>query len=164
VKELEELTKDFQTSKPIFRLTKDKRGDTIEANVSHPVYRYRPKPEKDNPLSELVCSHYQESFNIHMGEFTIDRHNIANAAMEEVRQSFRTFLERNLEMKNPRQSKLYRWYNHSLPNSYDFNGYLVMVYKYMCTFCDPDMRGSNVDHVNNTVALLTAIMEKYERE
>lgn len=162
MKQLEELSKDFGKSRPVFRLTRSSRNDTINANVSTPVHKYRPQPEEGNILSELVCSHFSESFNPHDGEFRVDPYEIAKRAMEDIRGSIPTFLEKNLEMRNPRQSKLYRWYYRNLPNSYDFNDTLVMVYKYMRSFSDESMKASDLAHINNPVALLTAIMEKYE--
>jgi hypothetical protein len=159
VKQLEELTKDFKASRPIFRLTKERDGSKIE--VSEPVYQYRPTPEEGNLLSELVCEHYRESFSIQTGEFSCDPYDVANRAMEDIRSSIPKFLEKNLEMKAPRQSKIYKWFAYEKPNDYYFNDVLVMVYKYLRSFSDSDMKASNIEHIKNAVALLEAIMEKY---
>jgi hypothetical protein len=159
MRSLEELTKDFKVSRPIFRLTRERDGGKID--VSDPVYQYRPEPEQGNLLSELVCEHYREAFNIQRGEFSCDPYDIANRAMEEIRNSIPKFLEKNLEMKAPRQSKIYKWFAYEKPNDYYFNDVLVMVYKYLRSFSDSDMRANNLEHANNAVALLEAIMEKY---
>jgi len=163
VKQLLEQTENFETSRPVFRLSFERGDSTISANLGHPVYRYRPIAEEGNILSELVCDQYRESFNLHEGEFVVDKYDIASKAMDTIRSLMPTFLERNLGMKNNRQSKIYRWYYRNLPNDSDFNDTLVMVYKYMRSFCDESMRGSSPEHINNTIALLEAIMEKHEQ-
>lgn len=161
MKQLVDLTKDFKTSRAIFRLTKDEDGSRIMAELDE---QYEPTPEEDNVLSELVCSNYNEAFDSSKGRFTINQNDIANRAMSTIKNSMTKFLEKNLEMRNPRQSKIYKWYYRSLPNDNEFNDVMVMVYKYMRSFCGEDMKAVNMEHINNTVALLEAIMEKYEQE
>lgn len=164
MKQLQDLTENFETSRPIFRLTNNNGDSTIQANMRNPVHKYEPSFEPGNPLSELVCEHYEEYFRVDMGRFEVDKYRIAQQAMQKIRSSIPTFLEKNLEMRNPRQSKIYRWYYRNLPHNVDFNDTLIMVYKYMRTFCGYDMRSVNAEHTNNTVALLEAIMEKYNEE
>lgn len=164
MKRLEEIAKTFETSRPIFRLTLERSDSTITANVSHPVHRYRPEPKTDDVLEALVCEHFSEHFDISRGEFTIDSYKIANNAMEEIRNSMSKFLEKNLEMKNPRQSKIYKWFYRGLPNTNDFNDSLCSMYKYMRSFSDEDMRASSTEHINNAIAVMEAIMEKSNNE
>ncbi len=157
-----EIAETFDVSRPVFRLSLERGETQISANTSHPVYRYRPEPEEGNLLSELVCDNYNESFSADKGKFVINTHEIAERAMQDIRSSFTTFLEKNLEMRNPRQSKIYRWYYRNLPNNSEFNDTLIMVYKYMRSFSDSSMKASDINHINNAIALLEAIMEKYE--
>lgn len=161
MKQLIDLTKDFKTSRPIFRLTKDEDGGRITAELQK---QYKPTPEEDNVLSELVCDNYNEAFDAKGCRFIINHNDIAIRAMSTIKNSMTKFLEKNLEMRNPRQSKIYRWYYRSLPNDVEFNDVMVMVYKYMRSFCDEDMKAANIEHINNTIALLEAIMEKYEQK
>ena len=163
MRELKALTKNFNTSRPVFRLTMERGDSTISANVDTPVYRYRPKPEEGNYLSEMVCEEYRETFYLSEGVFRIDTNDIAQKAMQGIRSSMTSFLEKNLEMRSPTQSKIYRWYYRNLPNDSEFNDVLVMVYKYMRTFTDENMKAASIEHINNTLALLEAIMEKYEQ-
>ena len=163
MKKLLELTENFETSKPVFQLTKTQDGDNIDVRL-HPAAKYTPTPTPDDVLSELVCGHFNENFNMHMGKFVLHRDSIAQSAMEEIRNSMAKFLEKNLEMKNPRQSKVYRWFYRNLPHNSDFNDTLVMVYKYMRSFCDDNMRANNIEHTNNAIALLDAIMEKDDEQ
>lgn len=164
MKQILEITQKFQTSRPVFRLTLERGESTISANTGEPVYRYRPQPEEGNILSQLACDNFVESFSAKENKFTIDAYEIANRTMQDIRASMVNFLETNLEMRSPKQSKIYRWYYRNLPNDNDFNDTLVMLYKYMRSFTDPLMRSSNAEHTNNTIALLEAIMEKYEQK
>lgn len=164
MKRLEEIANTFETSRPVFRLTLERGGGTIDPNVGHPVHRYRPQPKSEDVLEEIVCGHFSESFDVGEGKFCIDPYKIANSAMEEIRNSMPRFLEKNLEMKNPRQSKIYKWFYRGLPNTYDFNESLCLLYKYMRSFSDSDMKASNLEHINNAIAVMEAIMEKYNDE
>jgi hypothetical protein len=161
MKELLKLTENFEVSRPVFRLTlyASTNASRVDANMRDPVYKYTPSPEEGNPLSELVCSNYSETFR--NGAFTINKWQIAKESMTDVRKAMRVFIEKNLDMKSPRQSKIYRWYYRNLPDNDDFNDTLVMVYKYLRSFCDTDLKSSNIEHTKNAMALLDAIMEKY---
>jgi hypothetical protein len=160
MKELLELAKDFGTSRPIFKLTNHYSKDRISIQVCE-EHKYSPEKEEGNILSELVCTEYEERFSMSDKQFQVDPSHVAHRAMRVIKDAMTDFLDKNLEMRNPRQSKVYRWYYRSLPNDNDFNDILVMVYKYMRTFCDADMKASNIEHIKNTVALMEAIMEKY---
>lgn len=165
MRELLELTEDFQVSRPIFRLTLERDGASIDANVRHPIERYSPVAEHGNLLSELVCSQYQESFNITNGEFEVDKERIADNAMDIIRHAMCKFLDKNLDMRSPGQSKIYRWYYRNLPTDMEFNNALVLVYKYMRTYCGSDMKMyGNPEQRINIIALLTAIMEKHDKD
>ena len=160
---LVELTENFTVSRPVFCLQLDTGGCNIKANTSHPKYMYRPKPIAGDPLSELVCKNYRERFDVKDGCFQVDKGEIAHRSMLHIRGSITEFIEKNLEMRNPRQSKLYRWAYRNMPNSSEINDVLVMVYKYLRSFSDSDMKANDLNHVNNGIAILEAIMEKYEQ-
>lgn len=164
MKELEKIAQTYTVSRPIFRLTKGRRDSSISANTNEPVYKFRPTPEEGNVLSELMAENFRESFYPDVGVFSIDTDQIVKITMDDIRGSMAKFLEKNLEMRSPTQSKIYRWYYRNLPNNSAFNDALVMVYKYMRTFCDTSMKAHDAKHVENTIALLGAIMEKYNEE
>lgn len=165
--ELYELTKDFKVSRPVFSLTLRQDGDKIA--TSEPLYKYEPKPIEGNILSEMVCSAFYERFDIDSGRFTTDTEEIADRVMQDIRCQIANFLEENLEMRSPTQSKVYRWFYRSMPNDTYFNDMIVKVYKYMRQFTHSNMReidassGENNAQIKNIIALLEAIMEKYEK-
>lgn len=158
-----EYTKDFKVSRPVFRLQLSPNSSTIDSRRMTKGYDYKPTPIAGDYLSELVCSKYSEHFDVQRGSYRFNRDEIVKSAMLEIRSSIGKFIEKNSEMKSPRQSKLYRWAYRNMPYSSDFDDTLIMVYKYLRSFCSSDMRGNNTAHINNGLALLEAIMEKYEK-
>lgn len=162
MKRLLAYARKFETSRPVFVLSKER--SYIDVNVNSPMYMYRPQPETDDVLEELVCSNFQEQFVVSRGQFEINVQRIVEESMSDVRASMANFLEKNLEMKNPKQSKLYKWFYYSgnMPNSDNFNDSLCLLYKYLRTFSSSDMRGVGIEHINNAIAIMEAIMEKYK--
>lgn len=158
---LEQLTQRFETSRPIFRLTVQSDGQRIDGNVVAPVYRYSPEPEEGNILDKLVCDMYDERFDTQEGRFVIDTFGIANRAMEKIRNDLALFVENNLDKKNPKQTKLYRFFRWEMPNTNEYNESMISLYKYLRSFSTPEMKTWNVQHKGNAIALMQAIMEKY---
>jgi len=152
-----ELTKDFKTSQPLFKIEISNYGN-VKAKC---VEKYKPDPIPGNYLSELVCANYSESFNVHDGFYSLNAHEIVQRSMADIRRDIPRFIEKNIGMRNPRQSKLYRWAYRNMPDTTDFNSVLIMMYKYIRSFSDSDMKSNNTDQINNTIALLEAVMEKY---
>lgn len=166
MKELYALAERFEVSDPVFRLTMSSRNDLVDANISHPVRLYRPIADESNVLDCVIVDCYSENFDIGLGIFTVDKERIAHQAMDVIRSHIRMFLERNLEMRNPRQSKIYRWTYRSMLNDTEFNNVLVMLYKYIRSFTNDDMRvgADQGPHVENVIALLIAMENKYNEQ
>jgi hypothetical protein len=164
MKDIALLTDVLKVSRPIFSLKIDRDGSRINAFTHRPIHQYRPLPEENNVLSELVVEHYRETFSVRNGEFTIDQEEIIKNVMSDMRRSIPKFLEKNLGMRSPTQSKIYRWTYRNLPETDYFNSIVISLYKYMRTFCDENMLASpgKQDHIKNTIALLEAMQEKYE--
>lgn len=165
MRELREIAETFQVSRPIFTITCGSVAATrLIVDESKPIHKYRPTHAGSNSLMTLMCIEYRETFSIKDQTFTIEREAIAIKAMSSIRNRMAVFLERNLKTKNPRQTFLYKWVYRSMPNDDHFNDALVMLYKYMCSFTTVDMRADNINqkHIDNTIAILTAMKEKYE--
>ena len=160
--ELEEIVSTFKVSRPVFKLVLSSRGG-IDADVRDPVYKYRPTATEGDIIGELVISHYSETFHRASGAFKIDPELIIRDIIGDVRSSMVKFLEMNLKMKSPKQSKVYRWVYRNMPNDSAFNNILIMLYKYMRSFTNDDMRFTigNLEHANNAIAILIAMEEKY---
>jgi hypothetical protein len=166
LKELEAIAQNYGTSRPIFKLNLSQVSARIEVNTTQPIYKYNQTPAKDAPILEaLVWKFYNETFNIDKNSFQINHYKIAKDAMWYIKRSIPAFLEKHLDTRSPKQAQLYRWANRGMPTTSEFDDILVILYKYMRSFCDEDMNLiSDSKHINNTIALLTAMEEKYSGE
>lgn len=164
MKTLLEYTENFETSMPVFTLSLSSGGERIQ--MSAPINRFLPQPIEGDHISELVCAQYSESFAVRDGEFKISKSGIASQAMQSIRKSMLLFLERNLQMRNPRQSKLYRWMYRDMPTTTEINTGLILLYKYVRQYADEDLKisSSNKDHLDNVVILLDAMRAKHEEQ
>lgn len=163
MRELLEIASKFGRSKPVFDASLSSGGQRIVV-TRRPESRYEPVPEEGNILEKLVCSNFEEHFNFSTDSFNVNHRDIANRAMRHILSDLTKFLEKNLKMKNPRQSKLWRFFYNNLPETNDFQDNMVLLYKYIRTFSTDEMvlmRGQDQQHVDNTLALMEAIMEKY---
>lgn len=159
---LMKYTKDFQVSRPIFHLSVSEKN--ITAEKYNPIHQWIPTPIEGDVISELVCRKYNEHFDMANWRFVIHPKDIARNAMTEIKASIAQFISYSLAMKNPKQSNLYKWFRYSVPETHEIEEVLIMVYKYLLSFCNEGtMETYNIQHRENAIALLTAIMEKYER-
>ena len=165
MKQVKEIVEKFGTSRPIFELKIEHDGSSISSQTSHPIYQFEPEMVPDCVITEIVNKNYQERFSLRDKCYTIDKRQIEYSAVSEIRSKIRTFLYKNLEMKNPSQSKVYKWADRNMPQTHDFNEVILSLYKYLRTFCDEDMKPkvSRDGRVDNIIALLEAMQEKYDR-
>ncbi len=163
-RKLHKYTDDFTVSRPIFRMKVSDDGSRLEV-PSTPLYRYRPEPIEGDILSKLVCKNYQEYINADLGHFSINKDEIVKRTMDTIRSNIPSFLEKNLPMRNPRQSKLYRWAYRNMPRDEGTNDALIMLYKYICQYSDNNLRipAAYKEHLDNVIALLDAMREKHEQ-
>lgn len=162
MKEIQELVEFLKTSEPVFRLSPSTDGKEIE--MSGPINYYDPHYDyalKDNPLWEVVAAHFSEHFDYRTGTYHLDKVSIADQTMQRIRYTIAQFIEYNHRTKNPIQTKLYKWVYNNMPDTLEFNNVIVMVYKYLITFSDRNMKSHDQQQIDNAIALLEAIMEKY---
>lgn len=162
MRELLELVENLGTSEPVFTLTPDHDGHRISAKLQN---KYVPSLDPDNILSSLVEEAYEEKFDSDHGRFTINRAQIAFEAMDAIRNLMQIYLSKNSGMKAPSQSKIWKWYRYEQPKTDEYNDMLVMVYKYLRMFASSDMnisKWNDAENNKNALALLQAIMERYE--
>lgn len=154
----------MSASRPVLKLRLG-RTDGVFADVNDPIYSSRPYPKKDDVIYNLIVQNYAEQFNMSTLQFEVDKNAIAMRAMNDIRNSVCLFLDRNLGMKSPRQSNVYKWAYRSMPTTVEFEDVLVMVYKYLRTFCDYHMYAeqNSEKHVKNAIAIFEALQEKYDK-
>jgi hypothetical protein len=160
---LEKYTKDLVNPDPIFFVEVLEQGTELRLKLAD--YE-KPSPIEGDVLSELV----HKSIEIRLKTpfivdgYTIDIKKTLEKAACEIKHSICLMLENNLHMKNPRQSKLYRWLRYLIIDSPPMDD-VILVYQYVKPFCDSDMKPSseeNRQHVANAITLLQALMEKHD--
>jgi hypothetical protein len=143
-------------------------GGSVEVSTT-PIYRYRPEFIEGDILSKIVCKAYNENFNAERGCFGLNKVAIIETAVKEVREWMVLFIQKNLQMRNPKQSKLYRWAYRNMPRDADFNDGLLLLFKYAVQYT---LSGGSTSykiqevykvHLDNTLAILDAMREKYEQ-
>jgi hypothetical protein len=130
-----------------------------------PPFLYRPQPIEGDALSTLICKCYAENFSIQSGLFTLNKQDIVNKAVQSIRSQMCTFLDKNLPMRSPKQSKLYRWAYRAMPSHTEFNEGLILLYAYICKYSNSDslrIPSEYKTHQDNAIALLDAMRIKYE--
>jgi hypothetical protein len=159
---LREYTKDFSVSRPIFRMRlHDDKNHILTAQIGE--HSAVPIPIEGDCLSELVCNEYKESFSAKDGKFLIDCDSIVASAESRIRNFMVKFVENNLPLNNPRQGKLYKWmYRHAPQNNVEFNAGQLLLYKYIKNYIKIDTEVQ--PHINNVLAMLDAMMEKYSEK
>lgn len=164
MKRLLEAGKDYSVSRPIFKLIIDTESNSITVPYGTPEHEYRPKPVSGDLVSELMASYYSEQFDWFGKEFRVDVYQIAESCMHDIRDFIIGFVEINVEAKNPRQTKIYRFYRHNMPKTEEFNEVMILVWEHIKSFMLEDKTASESDlkRTKNCIALLQAIMEKYE--
>ncbi len=166
MKQVKEIVEKFDVSRPIFKLIVDDDGSDISAQSSKPIYQFEPEIVPDCVITEIVNKNYQERFSLRDKSYMIDKRQIEYSSVSEIRSSIKKFLYKNLEMKNPSQSKVYKWADRNMPQTHDFNEVVLSLYKHLRTFCDDDMRiysRFNKPKADNIIALLEAMQEKYDK-
>lgn len=165
MKQVREIVAKFEVSRPIFRLTLHEERSLILNRSDVPEFNFTPETVPDCVVTELVNSMYTESFSIHLRSYAIDLRDIENNAISSIRSKIRTFIIKNLETKNPSQTKIYKWAQRNMPPDDEFNEVILSLYKYLRTFCDDDMvayRDKKLE-TDNIMALLDAMQEKYDK-
>jgi hypothetical protein len=155
VKELQEIAKQFEVSKPIFEASLGYEGSRVEFTLKK---TYRPNlAEFSDPVAKLVARRYQEVFKSNEQRFV---HNIQmDCVYGDVIDIIIAFYELNSNLKNPKQSKLYKFlsstyikYDH--PSAEGF----IALYRYI----KKPLFGSLPDDKKNVLAILEMMREKYE--
>ena len=165
MKELLAIADTFETSKPIFTVdSSGAPGGNLYVRVSETT-RYYPKLDSSNPLSALMNHKYEENFSLTQNRFIVNKKEIAVQAMQTIRRRIALFIKNNLNTKAPQQSRLYRWAYRDMPRLSSLDDNLVMLYKYILSFCNDEMvfiYPHDTRHIDNTLAILQAMMEKHE--
>lgn len=158
-----EYIKDFKNTEPIFHIKLSSDSEDVSLV---PLSEYKPTPKQDDQISELVCESFCESFKVNKYKegYVSNIDAIISKSVKQIRGSVHKFLDKNLPMRNPRQSKLYRWAYREMPT--EANESLLHFYKYIEPHCDGSFKikdSADKGHVSNAIAIIELIRGKYEK-
>lgn len=159
MKDLTTQINELDHSKSIFTVRKANFDDS--SLLFEKYEEYKPEILLDDPLTTLINDHYTERWDSENNKFFVDTHNITTDVIISIKELINQFLLRNIPIKNPKLSKLYKFFRYERIDL-DEDIY-VGLYRYMRTFVTLDGVSCNEKHTANLLSLLTAMMEKYER-
>jgi hypothetical protein len=157
--EIEVITNSFGTSKPIFAGTFGANGKThIIFNVKDRYNAVDHLDPNDDPIRALVAHNYYEDYE--NGKFKVRVR--ADTVYKDVVQAVKEFYLKTSELKNPKQSKLFKWLNDAKRREYNYSlgGGFLALYRY--THGKAYKKGD--EQTLNVHAILELMMEKDERK
>jgi len=154
---LKEVAKQFDVSKPLFVAIVDEDDGSIQFQLKE-VYRPNPKAFAD-PIAKLLCHKYQETFDKDLKRF-VHSFNF-EYAYKDIMKDITLFYIEHTNLKNPKQSRLYKWLDLSYTNDmrHPASEGFIALYRYIH---GNGGIGSNDMTVENVLAILELMKEKYE--
>jgi len=123
--------------------------------------------DHSDPIVKLVVGNYNESFDKHGRRYVKN-----DRAIEQAQRDVHIFIKRALvaamPLKNPQQSKLYKWFEFGTINTLHKREGLISLYRYVDAHFDKRTsrfnNGTDDVHAKNLVAILEKMKEKYEQQ
>lgn len=158
---LDVMFEKFGHSKAIFSAKKSSDGE-IQFELKEAYDPSTVDLDKTDPVVKLLISNYHESFDRHDGCFK--KGDSIRSTTNDMRISLRSALVNASPLKNPQQSKLYKWF---VEYVYRIDEeVLIALYRYVAQNSTDQFRfydGSNNPHAKNLVAIVEKLRDKYER-
>lgn len=154
---LKQVAKQFDVSKPIFVAKVDENDSTVEFQLKE---EYRPKASQyADPVAKLLASKYQENYDKTLKRFvhSFNYEHIYKDIMKDIQ----LFYVEHTTLKNPKQSKLYKWLDLAYTNEmkHPASEGFIALYRYIH---GNGGIGNNNMTVENVLAILELMKEKYE--
>jgi hypothetical protein len=157
VKLLKEVANQFGVSKAVFKAAFEEGNTHIEFELKE---QYRPQPGHfDDPIAKLLASKYQETFDKTLKRFV---HNFSfENIYKDIMKDITLFYIEHTDLKNPKQSRLYKWLDLSYTNQmkHPASEGFIALYRYIH---GNGGIGRNNMTVENVLAILELMREKYE--
>lgn len=159
---LREAFDKFGTSKAVFVGRKGDGGIYFELKE-----QYDPRAQEGDVVANLVATHYSENFDKQAGYF-VKQEGCMDAAARAMFVGIRKAFSNASPLKNPEQSKLYRWMDcDKMTGSLARREGLISLFRYVRANTDGEHfrfeGGSDNIHAKNLVAILEKMKEKYEQ-
>jgi len=160
-----EMWNKFGSTKPVFKGTLS--SDLVDISFE-PIESYDPRSvdlNADDPVAQLMIDKYHEAFDIHKKCFVVSNNMIDAVASTMESQLKKAFINAS-PLRNPQQSKLYKWFSCSTMNTSAKREGLIALYRYVRNNTDKNFRfdnGSDNPHAQNLVAIVEKMRDKYEQ-
>jgi hypothetical protein len=153
--EIATIADSLGSSKPIFKII-HKDGD-LRFNLKD---RYSP-PDSTDPVHQLVVSQYSESLD------KVGKRYIPNVDTSYVysimKEKIQNVVKNCIPLKNPKQSKLYRWLYSGFPGYHeDASAIVISLYRYIVNNNLVGSTDAANPHAKNVIGILELMREKYE--
>lgn len=157
-----EIQSKFGRSKPVFTGKLDSSGYGVEFTCAESYDPQTADLDHSDPVVQLMVEGYSERFD-KQDFFQVydNKETIARRMFDSIRQAFK----QASPLKNPVQSKLYKWLDFNNMNSLHRREGIISLYRYVFATSGDDFRfkdGSDNPHAKNLVAILEKMKEKYE--
>ncbi len=153
---LDELAKNFKNGEPVFKVTVSSNRKEVHFEVKD---AYKPQANSDPAWNLLVAYHHQQ---LDVRDKSIKPNIDIRGAHREILSTIREFTVCSSSLKNPKQSRIYKWLaNGNLYNSPSIDG-LITLYRYIKNNNIEYCRDTSNPHVKNVHAILELMREKHE--
>jgi hypothetical protein len=162
--QLLDMQEKFGTSRPVFLGVKNPHSGEIEFSCSDPYDPVSVDLDKTDPVVTLMINNYSEQFDPQDKVYTkLDRRE---GVLRDMHVNLKSALINALPLKNPQQSKLYKWYGSHFEHMVNVQDGFIALYRYVASHTDSKFRfneDSENPHAKNLVAIIEKMKEKYER-
>lgn len=153
IKLIADVASKFGVSKPIYCGNISRDGDEVSFRLKKEYVPTNPCPT--DPIGDLVAKSYTENLHHDRAKFIQTTH--LPSVYKDIMTCFLEFFEDRAPLKNPRQSKVYKWLK-TMQNGYNHpsgEGFIAL-YRYL-------NKPNPVDaDLQNVLAILELMREKYE--
>lgn len=156
---LKEVAKQFGVSRAVFEcsFSNDEDATSLEFSLKE---SYKPHVSHfDDPVAKLLATKYSETYDKTLRKFV---HSFSYEQIyKEIMKTITLFYVEHTDLKNPKQSRLYKWLDLSYTNEMKHpaaEGFIAL-YRYIYNYgeaCNNSMT------VENVLAILELMKEKYE--
>lgn len=149
----ENIIKGLGNSEPVFEIYVSENGREVKSDL---ISRYNPVGTEKNPIEKVLFATFCEDFDKNTMKYRPEASMMISRARSEVMSAIIGFFEKNCGLKNPKQSKMYKFLtNYRKLDEGQQEGFLYL-YEYL------ELHGDQQQHIDNAMAILEAMRGKYE--
>jgi len=138
------------------------KGKKLHMERVGTVARFVPQAEANDVIAELVLKHIKEIFDNTLKRNVIDKQYAYNHAANAIREWILRFLKSELRVKEPRSTKLYKFYERqSFQGIIKLDEALLKLYKYGKE--NEEGVFNNTVHTKNVMNILEILKTKQEK-